>query len=167
MDFVPLPQPYEKYSINKSGEIMNNVKKNILKMWINKSGYKYYSLRNSVLKQKRNLSMHRLLGLSFIDNPNNYPCIDHIDRNRKNNNLSNLRWVSYQMNSINKENTNPLGRGITRSRNGKRFHVNLWRDRKKKWIGAYDTHEEAKCAYRKAVEDWEEARDTENTPLSA
>ena len=59
------------------------------------------------------------------------------------------------MNSINTESKNPLGRGITRSKNGKRFHVNLWRDKKKKWIGAYDTQEQAKCAYKKAVEDWE------------
>ncbi len=51
MDFVPLPQPYEKYSINRIGEIMNK-KSKILKMWINHSGYKYYTLRNSLLKKK-------------------------------------------------------------------------------------------------------------------
>jgi len=158
MDFVPLPQPYEKYSINEQGEVINNHTKRKLSMWINQSGYKYYTLRNQEIKKKRNLSIHRLLGRVFINNPNDYPCIDHIDRNRKNNDLSNLRWVSYQMNSINKDCKNPLGRGITRSRNKKKYCVNLWRDRKKKWIGVYDTIEEARSAYTKAVEDWYESK---------
>ena len=164
MDFVPLPQPYEKYSINKNGEVMNNIKKNKLSIWINKQGYKYYTLRNSVLNKKRNLSMHRLLARAFIENPKNLPCVDHIDRNRKNNDLDNLRWCSYQMNAINKDSKNPLGRGITYSRNKKRFHVNLWRDRKKKWIGVYDCLEEAKKAYRNAVEEWSSTSTTKTTP---
>ena len=62
------------------------------------------------------------------------------------------------MNSINKDCKNPLGRGITRSRNKKKYCVNLWRDRKKKWIGVYDTIEEARSAYTKAVEDWYESK---------
>tara|TARA_R110002012_G_scaffold107471_1_gene249425 strand:+ start:113 stop:580 length:468 start_codon:yes stop_codon:yes gene_type:complete len=36
---------------------------------------------------------HRLLGKAFIPNPNNLPEIDHIDRDRGNNDLSNLRWA--------------------------------------------------------------------------
>ena len=166
MDFVVLPPPYEKYSINRIGDIMNNKRKNILSKWINRHGYKYYTLRNSKLSVKRNLSQHRLLAIAFIENPDNLPCIDHIDRNRKNNDLNNLRWCSYQMNSINKDSKNPLGRGITYSVNKKRFHVNLFRNGKKKWIGVYDTHEEAKSAYRKAVEDWyEDNKTTKTTPV--
>tara|TARA_R110000764_G_scaffold46907_3_gene105089 strand:- start:288 stop:776 length:489 start_codon:yes stop_codon:yes gene_type:complete len=150
-----LQPPHEKYSINKNGDIINNISQHKMKEWINSYGYKTYTLRNSnenILKN--NLNTHRLLALTFIDNPHNYPCVDHIDRNKKNNSLDNLRWVSYQMNSINKDSNNPRGRGITLSRNKKRFHVNLWRSGKKKWVGAFDTIPEAKIAYTKAVEDW-------------
>jgi len=35
--------------------------------------------------------------------PENKPCIDHIDRNRTNNNLSNLRWVTHTENNNNKD----------------------------------------------------------------
>tara|TARA_R110000868_G_C10829867_1_gene759295 strand:+ start:532 stop:1074 length:543 start_codon:yes stop_codon:yes gene_type:complete len=37
--------------------------------------------------------IHRLVAETFIENPNNLPEIDHIDRNKKNNHLSNLRWI--------------------------------------------------------------------------
>ncbi len=154
MDFYELQSPYEKYSITKSGVIINNITNHIMSEWINRFGYKYYTLRNSELKTKRNLSKHRLIAKTFIDNPKNLPCVDHIDRNKKNNELDNLRWCSYQMNSINKDSNNPLGRGITYSHNKKRYNVNLFRDGKKNWVGVYDTIVEAKKAYETAVEDW-------------
>ena len=168
MTFTQLRYPYEKYSISKNGVVMNNKTKHILNHWIHhRHGYYYYTLRNSELNDKRNLSLHRLLGLTFIPNPLKYKCIDHIDRNRKNNNINNLRWVSHQMNSINKDCNNPLGRGITKSRNGEKYNVNLWRNYKKKFIGVFDTNEEAKIAYRHAVEEWHINNiTTETTPLS-
>lgn len=47
--------------------------------------------------------VHRLLALAFIPNPENKPCIDHIDRDRTNNSLDNLRWVSYAENAENQD----------------------------------------------------------------
>lgn len=52
--------------------------------------------------------VHRLVATSHIPNPNNYPIIDHIDTNKKNNNVSNLRWCTSSMNALNP---------ITRKRN--------------------------------------------------
>lgn len=39
-------------------------------------------------------SIHQLVAQTFIPNPNNYTEIDHIDRNKKNNSKSNLRWTT-------------------------------------------------------------------------
>ncbi len=44
-------------------------------------------------------TIHRLIALTFIPNPNNYPCVNHIDENQKNNKVSNLEWCSYQYNN--------------------------------------------------------------------
>ena len=43
-------------------------------------------------------AVHRLVAQYFIINPTNKPCVNHIDGNKLNNNLSNLEWVSYQEN---------------------------------------------------------------------
>lgn len=40
-------------------------------------------------------AIHRLLAECFIPNPNNLSDVDHIDGNRQNNSLSNLRWVTH------------------------------------------------------------------------
>jgi len=62
------------------------------------AGGKYYRVKlNGVDYYK-----HRLIAQQFIENPNNYDEIDHIDRNTKNNSIDNIRWVSPSDNSKNK-----------------------------------------------------------------
>ena len=45
---------------------------------------------------------HRLIAKHFIDNPNNYQQVDHINHIKTDNRVENLRWVSNQMNNNNK-----------------------------------------------------------------
>jgi hypothetical protein len=52
-------------------------------------------------KRKSEL-IHRLVGLHFIDNPNGYTEIDHIDRCKENNRADNLRWCTRSDNNKNK-----------------------------------------------------------------
>lgn len=42
--------------------------------------------------------IHRLMAKAFIPNPKKYPCINHLDHDRKNFELSNLEWCTYGMN---------------------------------------------------------------------
>lgn len=56
-----------------------------------------------VVYKKKRYKVHRLVAETFIDNPDNLPFIDHIDRNPTNNSLENLRWASCQTNNLNRD----------------------------------------------------------------
>lgn len=44
---------------------------------------------------KKYVFIHRLVAQMFIPNPENKLTVDHIDRNKLNNNVNNLRWATY------------------------------------------------------------------------
>ncbi len=52
---------------------------------------------------KINFLVHRLVGIAFIDNPENKLTIDHLDKNKSNNQVSNLRWATNDEQLENKE----------------------------------------------------------------
>lgn len=74
------------------------VNEKILEGYIGKRGYLEITLRKGAIR--RRFYIHRLVMEYFVPNPENKPCIDHIDGNKLNNQINNLRWVTY------KENTN-------------------------------------------------------------
>ena len=91
---------FPNYQITEDGKVWSKNRKIFLKEredldW----GYKNYCL----YCEKKNFTRltHRLLALTFIPNPDNLPFVDHIDRNKTNNSLSNLRWVTQSQNMIN------------------------------------------------------------------
>ena len=45
--------------------------------------------------------LHRAVAELFIPNVNNYKCIDHIDGNKYNNDVTNLRWCTHKENNNN------------------------------------------------------------------
>ena len=55
--------------------------------------------------------MHRLVAEAFIPNPENKPYIDHIDTDRTNNDVTNLRWVTQEENMRNEQTRENLRKG--------------------------------------------------------
>ena len=90
---------FPKYEINKLGHVRSKKNKYILKSRICTTGYEIVDMRNN--SGKYCLKIHRLLALTFIDNSLNKKYVDHIDRNKTNNSLDNLRWVTSSENNTN------------------------------------------------------------------
>lgn len=88
----------DNYSINELGEVRNDRTNHIKKPFENKSnGYMTVDLYKNNKSEK--VTIHRLLAEAFIPNPEGKTTVDHIDGNRKNNALSNLRWATYSENN--------------------------------------------------------------------
>lgn len=65
---------------------------------IHPKGYHIMCLHNTEKKKKTN-SVHRWIAMTFIPNPENLPQVDHINENKGDNRVSNLRWVTGKYNT--------------------------------------------------------------------
>lgn len=87
------------YKINKLGQVYGIKSKKILSPY-NSCSYANVDLFVNGVKKKKKI--HRLLALQYLPNLENFPQVDHIDRNPKNNSLSNLRWCDNKLNARNR-----------------------------------------------------------------
>ena len=104
MDFVKGLE--SRYKINHQGDVWSICQSKFMTPQLNEDGYLEINCvdADSVKHKKR---LHRLLALQYHPNPDNLPEVDHIDRNRQNNSLDNLRWVSRIENRANREDQTP------------------------------------------------------------
>jgi len=88
------------YEISNCGRVRSlfNGKKTVLKQSIGSKGYLLVSLCKKGIQKTHNV--HRLVAQAFLPNPQSYPCINHKDECKTNNNVSNLEWCSYYYNNV-------------------------------------------------------------------
>jgi len=83
------------------------IKKKFLKVRVINKKYKGIGLyKEGKLKL---ITIHRLIALNFIQNPENKPCVNHINGNKFDNNVSNLEWVTHSENTIHAYNSGFFG----------------------------------------------------------
>lgn len=87
----------EYYLVSPRGQIYSIRRGIILSTFIS-AGYEQTELNVSGKHYKR--LIHRLVAEAYIPNPNNLPCVNHIDGDPLNNEVSNLEWCTYSENMV-------------------------------------------------------------------
>lgn len=85
------------YQINEHGEIKNIKTNKFRKLSIKKNGYVYVDLYKT--GKGKWYRVHRLVAEAFIPNPNNLPYVMHLDNNKENNSVDNLKWGTVSENT--------------------------------------------------------------------
>lgn len=91
---------FPNYEVSNLGVVRNKTTKQVKRFSDNGRGY----LRGTFYKNNKGttLYLHRILAIAFLENPNNYPEVNHKDGDKTNNSLENLEWCSSQDNQMHK-----------------------------------------------------------------
>lgn len=81
------------YKISSRGRVMSP-RGRVSLPFGTKAEYPWVSIRS------KNYLVHRLVALTFIDNPENKPVVNHIDSDKWNSRVDNLQWVTYSENTV-------------------------------------------------------------------
>jgi len=89
------------FQVSNKGHLFSKRTNKILSQFITKKGYCVVSTRFGGRKGKNKVfRMHVLVAQAFLNNPNNYPIVNHKDSNKQNNNVNNLEWCTHQQNTL-------------------------------------------------------------------
>lgn len=99
------------YEVSNTGFVRNKTTKYILKGRETVNGYLQVSLKINDKNKFMNKYIHRLVAQFWLDNVDNKKEVNHIDGNKKNNNILNLEWVTAKENSNHR--VNVLNKKIT------------------------------------------------------
>ena len=92
-----IEQEETHYRIYSDGRFMSEKTGRYYKGTV-RNGYKWFDMRWK--NKKYSKSQHRLIAINFIENPMNYEYVHHINNNRLDNRIENLKWVSASENNL-------------------------------------------------------------------
>ena len=99
-------ETYESFEVSNLGRVKSlNYKRTgkaeLMNPSEDKGGYLVVHLRKN--GEDKTCKVHRLIAETFLPNPENKPTVDHIDRNKLNNFVGNLRWADIELQNNNRD----------------------------------------------------------------
>lgn len=148
---------HSNYAVSNWGKVLNIKTQKFLKGSPDSGGYIQVCLYLNGVHST--IVGHRLVGFCFLENPDNLPELDHIDQQKTNNYIQNLRWSSRKANLMNKpkrmkNNGKPATskyRGVSQKGQTLRWRAFVSVDGKAVHIGYYENEIEAGQSYNEYV----------------
>lgn len=129
------------HEVSNKGSI-RNLSGRPLKPWIGTTGY--LTLKMHIGGVRKNIKLHRLVAQTFIPNPHNLPCVNHIDGNKLNNEVGNLEWCTHESNmrhasktGLIKKHPRTTGKKLSQSSD---YHNVTWDKGRQRWVAGV-THQ--------------------------
>jgi len=133
-----------EYAVDEAGSVWSYRKNDWLKPGINSSGYYHVILYKNKIKKAH--YVHRLLAQAYLEKYSKDLHIDHIDGDRLNNKLENLRIVTHQQNQWNRT----KAKGFSWNKVAEKWQAQIKVNSKDKHLGYFNSEAEAREAYLKA-----------------
>lgn len=102
------------YAVTSCGRVWSYTNKRFLNP---QSNGNYYQVNLSKCGKTRHFFIHRLVAEAYLDNPNDFPQVNHLDENKANNAVTNLQWCTIKDNA----NHGTRNSKISKARLGKYF----------------------------------------------
>jgi hypothetical protein len=122
-------------------EIWSNKTRKWIALTLNNHGYKHPGF--CINEKAKRVPLHRIVGLMCIPNPENFKEIDHINGDKLDNRIENLRWCSRSTNLRNR----PSTKGCNWDKQMQKWKAQIYIDGKLKHLGYFNTEAEARAAY--------------------
>ena len=145
---------YANYEVSCFGRVRNATTERILKPGLASSGYLSVCLSKNSKGKSHNI--HKLVASEFLDNPLNKPCVDHVDGDKTNNNLDDLRLCSYSQNGGHRKkqaNASSIFKGVDFHKKANKWRARIEIDGRKKYLGLFLDEKEAAQAYNEKAKE--------------
>lgn len=102
----PIKDYEDRYLISNQGRVKSiqdnhgNFRELLIALIPRSEECPYYYVKLTKKSHIKNMAVHRLVALHFIDNPEDKSIVNHIDGNKLNNNVCNLEWCTHSENHI-------------------------------------------------------------------
>ena len=151
--WVNIPN-YENYQVSNLGRVKSLRNKIILKQ--TKDGRGYYSVTIYRKTIKKNINVHKIVAITFLNNKPDGTTkivVDHINGNKKDNRLSNLQLITHRQNISKSKKGTSIYTGVSWSKQYQKWASRININKKDIKLGFFDDELDAFIAYKNKLKE--------------